>query len=238
MARDEQTPEPERDLRTREKQAVFVERLLAWFQENQRSFPWRGSRGAYELAVAEALLQKTAARNARSVYEQFIIEFPTPEALAAADPAVVVARLQPLGLPRRAELLQRLALAIVEEHGGQFPDTEEELRKLPGVGPYGAAAIACLAFGRSAPMLDINVMRIMERVFSLPSRPRSGPSKRLRSFVGEMVPPGNEREFNLALVDFGALVCQSRAPRCAECPLARICNYYATTTETQSEENA
>lgn len=208
-----------------EKSEQFASLLLAWFEQHKREFPWRPARSPYQAAVAEIMLQKTSAANARPIYERFIRSYPTVRDLAVADPSDLAQLLQPLGIPRRAILIQQLATEVVAKHGGEFPDTEEALRALPGLGPYGAGAVASQAFHRRAPMIDRNVMRIFERVFSIPSSPRAGPPKRLREAVLGATPRGEEASFNLALLDFGALVCRKRVPLCDSCPLAQLCDY-------------
>lgn len=200
--------------------------MLGWYTENGRAFPWRPPATPYHAAVAEVLLQKTSSTNALPVFEVFVDRYPTVEDLAAAREEEVAEMLQPLGLPRRAKLIRDMAQTVVAEHGGAFPEEEKTLRKLPGIGPYGAGAIASQAFGRRAPMIDINVMRIFSRVFSTPYRPRNAPTKNMREFVLSVTPEGKEVEFNLALLDFGALVCVARTPRCGICPMTDACDYY------------
>ncbi len=199
--------------------------LLTWFEENRRDFPWRATTSPYEIAVAEALLQKTAATNALQVYPEFLEQFPDINALAQANSESVQETLYPLGLPARARRLHQMAREVVETYNGEFPATEKELRELPGAGPYGAAAIACQAFGESVPMIDINVMRIFHRVFSVPFKPRNAPTQALRALVLEYMPEGKAREYNLALLDLGAAACHARNPECEICPLCSLCDY-------------
>jgi len=206
--------------------ARFAPLLLAWFAKNRRDFPWRETNSPYKIAVAEALLQKTAAINVLLVYEEFLARFPRVEDLAQADEDIVLDLLQPLGLPARSRRLHQLAIDVTVKYNGEFLQTEQELRELPGVGPYGAAAIACQAFGEHAPMIDINVMRIFHRVFSVAFKPRNAPTKALRALVLDYMPEGGAREYNLALLDLGALLCHSHAPECNLCPLVKLCNYH------------
>lgn len=212
-------------LSRQERSEQFALLLLQWFEKNKREFPWRPAVNPYQAAVAEVLLQKTSVTNARPIYEQFIRSYPTIHDLAAAEPAALAELLRPLGIPRRALLIQQLAREVIAKYGGEFPGTEEELRSLPGLGPYGAGAVASQAFSRRAPMIDVNVMRIFGRVFSIRSSPRAGPPKRLREAVLEAMPRGDVASFNLALLDFGTLVCRKRDPQCACCPLAELCEY-------------
>jgi A/G-specific adenine glycosylase len=151
-----------------DKMNAFAGCLLSWFREHERDLPWRWGRPAYEIAVAVVMLQHTSVASAAPVFCRLVERYPTVERLAAADPEEVRALVGPLGLPARAERLVRLARAVVEQHGGAFPKDEAALRALPGIGHYGAATIACLAFGRRAAMIDVNVVRILARVFSVP----------------------------------------------------------------------
>jgi A/G-specific adenine glycosylase len=155
-------------------------------------------------------------------------QYPNLQSLANANIQELLEQWRPLGLPRRALLLHQLAKTIVSDYKGQFPESEDKLRDLPGIGPYGAAAIACLAFGQRAPMIDINVTRILHRVFSVEYKPRSKPSSKLRNLTLELMPHGKEREFNLAMLDLGAEICRPHNPLCAICPLASICDYNLT----------
>lgn len=216
---------------------TFSRFLLEWFRINKRSFPWRETNSPYEIAVSEAMLQKTAAVNVELVYADFLEKYPTVEALAKAELEDLEQLWQPLGLPRRARLLYALAEKVVADYAGEFPNSEGELRKLPGVGPYGAAAIACLTFNERAPMIDINVMRILHRVFSVPFKPRNTPSKKLRQLVLDLMPEGEEVRFNLALVDLGALLCRPQKPQCTLCPLSPICEFHQQMHQTIAAES-
>ncbi len=206
----------------------FVDRLLVWFVRNERPFPWRESRDPYTIAVAEILLQKTSATNVLLVYGEFLQRFPSVRVLAGDSPEAAANVIRPLGLPRRALLLVETARTIMSAWGGQFPREVNDLRNLPGIGPYCAAAVSALAFDQPVAMIDINVMRIIERVFSIPYTRRNGPSLQVRRFVANLLPSQREREFDLALVDFGALICRKRDPQCNICPLADICHYRQT----------
>jgi A/G-specific adenine glycosylase len=205
----------------------FSELLLAWFDVHGRRFPWRRARNsAYRIALAEALLQKTNVEKALPVFSQLIRKYPKVSDLAKADLSELVTLLKPLGLPRRAVLLHQLGVTVQATYGGKFPRDEKQLRELPGVGPYGAGAIASQAFGQRATMVDINVMRIFHRVFGTPFTPRSGPSKEVRQLARDLMPAGNEADFNLALIDFGALVCRSKNPAHEKCPFSDFCQFY------------
>jgi A/G-specific adenine glycosylase len=204
----------------------FTPALLKWFRLNRRKFPWRtGKKNAYRIAVAEILLQKTNVEKVVPVFKRLINQYPTAKDVTQSDQSDLSELLRPLGLPRRALLLRQLCQRLESEHNGIFPSSEKELRKLPGIGPYGAGAIASQVFGQPAPMIDINVMRIFHRVFSTTFTPRSGPSKELRELVVELMPLDKPADFNLGLIDFGALICRSRNPQHDICPMASFCDY-------------
>ncbi len=211
------------------KRKRFTTELLKWFKKSRRDFPWRDSDvSAYQIALAEALLQKTSVTNALPVFRQVFVKYPNIESLAKADLEELKVLLRPLGLPRRAILLHQLAKVVTESYDGIFPTDETELVKLPGIGQYGAGAIASQAHKQRAPMIDINVMRILHRVFSVKFSPRQKPSKDLRQFALSLTPKGKEAAFNLALLDFGAIVCRAKNPQHDKCPMAKFCDFNLT----------
>jgi A/G-specific adenine glycosylase len=150
--------------------------------------------------------------------------FPTVEKLAEAQEADVLHAWQGLGYYSRARRLHQAARAVMERHGGQMPSSREELLELPGVGEYSAGAVASIAFGAREPLVDGNVVRVLTRVFGLRGDPGRAPLKaRLWALARELVPAERPGDFNQALMELGATVCTPRAPRCADCPVARVC---------------
>jgi A/G-specific adenine glycosylase len=182
------------------------ERLLAWYSQNERDLPWRKTRDPYAILVSEVMLQQTQVARVVPRYLGWLERWPTVEALAAATPAEVITAWSGLGYNRRAVLLHRCA-AEVAALGG-FPHEPRALERLPGVGPYTAAAIACFAFGAQIAAPDTNAKRVLGRAF-----PGSEPGP----------PPGRAYEWNQALFDLGREVCIARTPRCDVCPLASRC---------------
>jgi A/G-specific adenine glycosylase len=182
------------------------ELLLAWYGENARHLPWRRTRDPYAILVSEVMLQQTQVSRVVPRYLAWLGRWPTVEALAAARPADVITEWAGMGYNRRAVLLHRCAVAVTGM--GAFPREPEELRRLPGVGPYTAAAIACFAFGAQVAAPDTNAKRVLERAFDDP---------------GPTPPPGRAYEWNQALFDLGREVCIARRPRCEVCPLATGC---------------
>lgn len=193
--------------------------LLAWYDRNARDLPWRGARDPYAILVSEVMLQQTQAERVIGKYQEFLSRFPTLAALAAASPAEVIRAWAPLGYNRRAVNLQRLARIVVEEHGGRLPERLEDLRALPGIGSYTAAAVACFAFGQSVPVIDTNIRRVLGRLAgSVPPTPKA-----LEQLAAVYLPAERAPDWNQALMDLGATICRAAAPSCRLCPLQPVC---------------
>ncbi|MGI8475007.1 MAG: A/G-specific adenine glycosylase [Thermomicrobiales bacterium] len=209
----------------RERRIAFVrDGLLGWFRANRRDLPWRRTRDPYRILVSEIMLQQTQVDRVLPHYTRFLDRFPTVEALAAAPAGDVITAWAGLGYNRRAVNLQRTAQAVVSERGGAFPQTVEELRTLPGVGPYTAGAIACFAFEQDAAFIDTNMRRVIHRLFFGVDVPATiVPEKTIVEMARLLVPPGNGWEWNQGLIEFGALQCTSRKPACVVCPLQTGC---------------
>jgi A/G-specific adenine glycosylase len=200
------------------------DRLLTWFRANQRELPWRQTRDPYKILVSEVMLQQTQVDRVIPYYQAFLERFPTEQSLAEAPTAEVIRVWAGLGYNRRAVNLQRTAQYVVSELGGEFPKSVEELRKLPGVGPYTAGAIACFAFEQDVPFFDTNMRRVLHRYWFGVDVPRPTASDREISLVAaEAVPPGSGWEWNQALIEFGAMQCTARKPACVICPLQQGC---------------
>lgn len=199
-------------------------RLLDWYERHQRDLPWRRSRNPYAIWVAETMLQQTRTETAVGYYERFLTRFPTLESLAAASVDDVLKAWEGLGYYARARNLHTAARRVVQHLDGQIPTSQEALQRLPGVGPYTAAAIASIAFGQSAIALDGNLLRVLCRVFAVdddPERPRT--KRQLEDLGRAMSPPGRAGDLNQALMDLGATICVPSSPRCLICPLLNLC---------------
>lgn len=194
---------------------TFTEPLLAWYERERRDLPWRRTRDPYRLLVSEVMLQQTQAARVVGRYGSFLTQFPTAAALAGAPPADVLAAWSGLGYNRRALALQRAA-RIVTRDG--WPLDSAGLRRLPGVGPYTAAAVASFAWGEPVAAIDVNVRRVVERV----QRRRQAPAALARR-MARVLPVERAAPFNQAMMELGATVCTARAPACARCPVASTC---------------
>jgi A/G-specific adenine glycosylase len=201
-----------------------LDALLPWYDDARRDLPWRKTRDPYAVWVSEMMLQQTQVATVLGYYERWMKRFPTVKALASAVEDDVLHAWQGLGYYSRARNLWRGARAVVSEHGGRIPRTAAALRALPGIGPYSAGAIASIAFGERAPLVDGNVVRVLCRVFGLRGDPSRSPLKtELWDIAGRLVPEDRPGDFNQALMELGATVCTPRAPRCEGCPLRKGC---------------
>ncbi len=203
-------------------------RLLPWFEAHGRDMPWRLDHHPYRLLVAVIMLQQTQVATVIPYHRRFLRAFPSLRALAVAPVEDVLKLWEGLGYYSRARNLHRAAQVIMAAHGGRVPRTDRELRALPGVGAYTAAAVRSIAFDEPVAAIDGNVLRILSRVFWLPGGGREGKEKqRAEGLAQAAVPPDHPGDYNQALMDLGAVVCTPRAPQCGVCPLGDLCRAYA-----------
>lgn len=200
----------------------FRKNLLSWFEKNKRDFPWRHrDTSHYQLLIGEIMLQKTRAENVVNIYQNFLKKYPNPYSIRNARPSEIQNFIKPLGLcKRRTKTLINLGKYACKKG---VPNTEEDLKEIYGIGQYIINAYLSIARGKKRPIVDTNVKRIYSRFFSFNfgRDPRRDP--RIWQFAWDLLPRVNVRSFNLALLDFGALVCKENNPRCSTCPLEIRC---------------
>jgi len=190
--------------------------------------PWRAERDAYAIWVSEIMLQQTRVEAVVPYWERWMTRFPTVTALAEAPLDDVLQHWAGLGYYARARNLHLAAQDVVAKYGGSLPRTAAELRQLRGIGPYTAGAVASIAFGEAAPILDGNVARVLSRVFVVDGAPEAAATKkRLWQLAAELVPAGAASDFNQGLMELGATVCVPENPRCLLCPLRTACGALA-----------
>jgi A/G-specific adenine glycosylase len=205
----------------------FAELLLEWWGLNRRDFPWRRTKDPYKILITEMLLRKTTARQVSEIFDKFFDKFPDAKILAEAQDEEIKGLIRSLGMEhKRAVLLKKLANELLKRHMGRVPANPEDLRRLPGVGPYAANAVLCFAYGKDAPLVDVNVIRVFQRVFGYkPQKRRAKDDTALWNFVAETIPLGRARDFNFAIIDFAHEVCTPKEPKCALCSLHIVCKY-------------
>ena len=225
--------------------AAFRRRLLAWYRGNARALPWRETSDPYKIWVAEVMLQQTRVAAVTEHYNEFLRRFPTLVSLALASELEVLVAWSGLGYYSRARLLHRAAQFIVTERRGSLPASAAELRTLPGIGEYTAAAIASIAFGESVAVVDGNVERVVLRLTGRASENTAAARGLVRAQAQALLPQARGTvsrrevqsgggagaqhcdnpagEHNQAMMELGAMVCLPRAPRCSECPVNSLC---------------
>ena len=204
--------------------AAFAGELLEWFARHQRRMPWRRRRTAYRVWISELMLQQTRVDTVRPYFDRWMQRFPSLRALADAPLEDVLKHWEGLGYYARARNAHRTARLLLREHGGRFPRTAQELRQLPGIGPYTAAAIASLAFGEPVAVLDGNVMRVLARLLACGGDIADASTRRtLQAHADDLLVRDRPGAGNEALMELGATVCTPRQPDCPRCPLREHC---------------
>ena len=205
----------------------ITNRILAHYDAYARDLPWRSPPGApppdpYRVWLSEVMLQQTTVAAVKGYFDRFTTRWPTVEALASAEDADVMAEWAGLGYYARARNLLACARVVAGELDGAFPDTEEGLRQLPGIGPYTSAAIAAIAFGRRAVVVDGNVERVITRLHALET-PLPEAKPEIAQLTDVLTPEVRTGDFAQAMMDLGATICTPRNPACAICPVASDC---------------
>jgi A/G-specific adenine glycosylase len=206
------------------------EPLLRWYDEHARDLPWRSASATpWSVMVSEYMLQQTPVSRVLPVHAQWLDRWPTPPDLAAEPAGEAIRMWGRLGYPRRALRLHAAAVAITERHGGAVPSDHAELRALPGVGDYTAAAVAVFAFGHRHPVLDTNVRRVLTRALAGAELPPANVTRAERDRAAALLPEddADAATWSVAVMELGALVCTAGRPRCADCPLAARCAWRA-----------
>ena len=209
----------------------FSDILSQWYAINKRDLPWRSTVNPYYIWLSEIILQQTRVDQGLPYYLKFIDTFPVVEDLANADEDLVLKLWQGLGYYSRARNLQFSAKLILSEFGGNFPDNHADILKLKGVGSYTAAAISSFSFGLPFAVLDGNVIRVLSRVFGIqtPYDTTAG-KKQFQKLAQELLDKKNPAEYNQAIMEFGALQCVPKSPKCNDCPIVNYCIAFNTNT--------
>jgi A/G-specific adenine glycosylase len=204
----------------------FQAQLLEWFAAQQRKLPWRQDYAPYGVWISEMMLQQTRVTTVLSYYERWMRELPDIASVAAAEEAQLLKLWEGLGYYSRVRNIQKAARQICAEHGGAFPTDFAAIRRLPGIGPYTAGAIASIAFEQDRPIVDGNVVRVACRVFHITDNPKeSDVQKRLWNIAAAWIPAGQARHFNQAVMELGATVCHVQQPTCLLCPVQEHCQH-------------
>lgn len=208
---------------------TFSNRLLRWYRKSGRDLPWRHTHDPYRILISEIMLQQTQVTTVIERYQRWLKRFPTITSLAKAPTAEVLQEWAGLGYNRRALALQQIAQRVMTEYDGQFPTTIDELKSFKGIGDYTAHAIASFALQQRVPLVDTNIKRVLGRVFFGYQQ-----LEKMRDAHGEFWALSKQitdrttspYNFNQGMMDFGALICIAKKPKCETCPMQSICKSY------------
>jgi len=217
-----------------EKNSQWAPVLLTWYRTHRRDLPWRSDfpRDPYHVWVSEIMLQQTKVEAVKPYYDNWMEQFPTMQALAAASQDDVLRQWQGLGYYSRARNLHEAVQEVVSSYDGNVPDTKKELLSLKGVGAYTAGAILSIAYGEPEVAVDGNVLRVFARLYNIAGNILSAPVKKeITALAQAQIPVQEAGAFNEALMDFGAMICIPKSPRCGECPLVSYCSAKKAGTE-------
>jgi len=216
------------------KQENFSQLLLDWYAVHARKLPWRDLKDPYAVWVSEIMLQQTRVETVIPYYEKWMRRFPTVETLAAATEQDVLNAWEGLGYYSRARNMLKAAITVYEKFGGIFPRSVDELKKLPGIGRYTAAAVASIAFDIDLAVLDGNVKRVLARVYQV-AEAVDTPSaeKHLWNLAQQLLPPGRASAYNQAVMDLGATICTPKSPDCENCPVQSVCLAWKASEQTK-----
>ena len=210
----------------------FRQRLLTWYRRYGRDLPWRKTDDPYHILVSEIMLQQTQVDRVLPKYAEWLDKYPSMEALAGAAEKDVTRTWYPLGYNIRPKRLQSIARESVAKYGGRLPSDEATLLSFKGIGAYTAGAIRSFAFRERAAILDTNVARVLFRIFVGKGDPKSHAMKKhLWALSSSVLPHKHVFDFNQALMDFGAMICVARNPKCLVCPMAKSCRAFPFTPD-------
>ena len=203
---------------------MFEKEITSWFKKNKRDLPWRKT-DAWGVLVSEFMLQQTPVNRVLPVYEAWMKRWPTAASLSKATPAEVITAWGRLGYPRRALRLHECAKEITHNLKGKIPESQAELRALPGIGEYTAAAITAFAFEKRSLVLDINIRRLFARLLDGVETPTQAATKVEKSRYEELIPKKDPHLWAAATMELGAVICTSQSPKCGICPVAHVCTW-------------
>lgn len=205
----------------------FAHDIIQWYNQNKRDLPWRETNDAFKIWLSEIILQQTRVEQGRAYYKKFVSAFETVHEMAAASENEILNLWQGLGYYSRARNLHKAAIQVVNEYGGTFPQTFDELKNLKGVGPYTAAAVASFAFGERVPVVDGNVYRFLGRYLEIDEPINTGKAYKLFfNAAKELMGNVNPADFNQALMECGALICKPKNAQCRLCPVQKSCGAF------------
>lgn len=205
---------------------LFRDRIVCWFDDNQREYPWRQTTDPFKVLIAEMMLRRTKADQVKPVYERIFMEYSDIESFADADEDKIKKMLYPLGLEWRTPAFILVAREIREKYQCQVPQERNELMTLPGVGDYVAGAVLSIAYGKREWIVDSNIVRVFKRYFGITTSSEGRRNKNIIETAKLYASADDPRNVNLALLDFAALICTPKNPNHEKCPLKAECHFF------------
>ncbi len=208
---------------SRAKRTYLHRAVAAWYRKHRRTLQWRTTTDSYEILISEIMLQQTQVSRVQEMLPQFLRKFPSLRILARSSKADVVRAWQGMGYNNRAVRLHQLARIVMKRHNGQLPRDVEQLQLLPGIGPYTAHAVACFAFRQRTSVVDVNIRRVLSRLFWKMNSPLETTPEKIIWQLADRILPRNVYIWNQALMDLGATICTARKPMCSLCSVRQHC---------------
>jgi len=202
------------------------EKLVEWFRTHGRDYPWRQTSDPFRVLIAEIMLRRTKADQVKAVYDRLFAEYPDVETMAKAGNKELEQILYPLGLKWRTPAFGLVAREVKEKYQCKIPEVREELITLPGVGEYVAGAVLSIAYGKKEWIVDSNIVRLFRRYLGIKTSKEGRRDKHVVEIAKAYVSGKDPRKANLALLDFAALICLPRDPKCTDCPVSATCHYH------------
>lgn len=211
--------------------SIFRQKILKWYVKHGRNYPWRKTRNAFRVLIAEIMLRRTKADQVRPVYEKVFKKYPDIKVLSKAKSKDLAKILYPLGLKWRIPVFKLIAIELMKHYKGKVPKNRNELKTLSGIGDYVAGAVLSIAFNKKEWIIDSNIVRVFKRYFGVKTSKEGRRDKHLIEMAKMYIRSRNPKKANLALLDFASLVCKPRKPEHAICPLTDACSYFNPTTD-------
>ncbi len=208
------------------KSKSFSQSLMLWYRGSARELPWRETQDPYKIWISEIMLQQTTVNAVIPFYEKWITKFPDVQSVASSSPQTILKHWQGLGYYSRARNIHKTAKIIAKEFNSVFPQDVATVRGLPGFGPYTTGAVLSIAFDQRQPIIDANVRRVVMRQLRIEGKATPANDKRVLGFLLSVMPQKNNRIFNQAMMELGALICKSKNPSCLACPVRSTCLAY------------
>jgi len=205
--------------------SIFQYNLLKWGKDNFRSYPWRLTKDPFKILLAEMMLHRTKSDQVEPVYNELVLKFPSSELLSNIELDTLYEIIRPIGLNWRIKNIHDAVKYISKHYHNNIPDNLTDLKRIPGVGDYIASAVLCMAYNKSAPVLDVNIVRVVGRIFDIEIAESSRRAKKYKEKIVWLMDGVSAKQFLFSILDFASIICTLKNPKCVHCSLLKICSY-------------